>query len=634
MKLSMIKLKLSWKRSNFRRSQKATHLAMADTAKVGTMKWLASTTNFSLLNKLNCDPNYEKFLPNKSSRQVFSGHYVPVMPTPLANPYLVSYSASMAAELGISEEECKSEGFLKFFSGDIEVVPGFKSWATPYALSIYGKEMYQNCPFNTGNGYGDGRAISVGEVVTPSGHRWELQLKGGGRTPFCRGGDGRAVLRSSVREFLASEAMFFLGVLTTRALSLVASKTEKVGRPWYTGTQRGLPDFDDPRLLSYPAQLRPLLIQQLSMAVREPDTMQLSTCAITCRTAPSFLRVGQVELFGRRARQRTGSARTEAEKELQLIVEHVMFREYPHLSPDSTTSTSKSSLPLQDRIIILLEEISQKIAHMTAEWIRVGYCQGNFNSDNCLVSGRTMDYGPFGFIEKFDPYWNMWLGGGEHFSFINQPTAGTKNFQSLIGAVEPLLDEEHAEKARAIGNKHEEVATNALMDVWAAKLGIPSEKWNSDCKNVIDRLLTLMEENQADYTLLWRQLSEVVEKFGKIDNFDSNTVQDDILLDPLKNCFYVEFNSVKKQEWAKILRDWLSLTLSLNSGKSGSEIASGMRDVSPKFIPREWMLVRAYTDADKGDTTVLKELQKLFENPYAKNLPGEYDQKNVREILS
>ena len=124
---------------------------------------------------------------------------------------------------------------MKFFSGQQDAIPGFTSWATPYALSIYGQKMIDNCPFKTGNGYGDGRAISIAEVLTASGERWELQLKGAGRTPWSRGGDGRAVLRSSIREFLAQEAMHYLGVSTTRGLTIVFSETETVQRPWFSG---------------------------------------------------------------------------------------------------------------------------------------------------------------------------------------------------------------------------------------------------------------------------------------------------------------------------------------------------------------------------------------------------------------
>ena len=229
----------------------------------------ASKANHSWLDDLEGDPETERNAPNRKSRQVRSGHYVLVKPTPLPRPQLVLFSSrcatpsctrsvvltlnspprSMASEFGISDAECATERFARFFSGDIDQLEPFRSWATPYALSICGQEMYQQCPFNNGNGYGDGRAISVGEVLLDGGARWEMQLKGGGATPFCRGADGRAVLRSSIREFLASEAMYHLGVSTTRALSLVVSGAggETSDRPWYSNS-RELPAEDDPRL--------------------------------------------------------------------------------------------------------------------------------------------------------------------------------------------------------------------------------------------------------------------------------------------------------------------------------------------------------------------------------------------------
>ena len=156
----------------------------------------------------------------------------------------------MAANLGIPESDVQSERFARFFSGDADVLPGMETWATPYALSIMGQRQVSNCPFGNGNGYGDGRAVSVGEVVgtrargdggdPTAPQRWEMQLKGGGPTPFCRGADGRAVLRSSIREFLASEAMHALGVSTTRALSLVVSEGDEVRRPLGTAPRRTL----------------------------------------------------------------------------------------------------------------------------------------------------------------------------------------------------------------------------------------------------------------------------------------------------------------------------------------------------------------------------------------------------------
>lgn len=177
-----------------------------------------------------------------------------------------------------------------------------------------------------GGRYGDGRAISVGEVVV-AGQRWELQLKGGGTTPFCRGADGRAVLRSSVREFLASEAMDALGVSTTRALCLIVSGSETAQRPWYSDERDDeLPTEDDPRLAHYPPHVRKALLAQLASQTRDPDVMVTEKVAITTRVATSFTRIGHIDLFARRA-ARPGATEL-ARTQHAAIVEHLLFREY------------------------------------------------------------------------------------------------------------------------------------------------------------------------------------------------------------------------------------------------------------------------------------------------------------------
>ena len=220
----------------------------------------------SLLESLTPDPESKTKFPNRISREVFSGHYVLVDPTPIPRPRLVATSPVLLRQLGIEPEDvARDERFLRIFSADGPRVAapgtfGSVAWATPYALTIYGQEMTQQCIFGTGNGYGDGRAASIGEVLIPpqksdgESSRWEFQLKGSGATPFSRNADGRAVLRSSVREFLAEEAMHAYGISTTRALSLIVSSIggETVERPWYDGKsleERGVPtSVDDPRV--------------------------------------------------------------------------------------------------------------------------------------------------------------------------------------------------------------------------------------------------------------------------------------------------------------------------------------------------------------------------------------------------
>ncbi|WP_292744539.1 protein adenylyltransferase SelO family protein, partial [Methylophaga sp. UBA3595] len=323
------------------------------------------------------------------------------------------------------------------FSGNLAYVPEPMrkvGWACGYALSIYGTEYTQQCPFQTGNGYGDGRAISVLETVI-NGHHWEMQLKGGGRTPYCRGADGRAVLRSSVREFLAQEHMHALGVPTSRSLGLYVSKTEKVKRPWYSEGSHS----------------------------RDPDTLISEPAAISTRVAPSFIRVGQIELFARRARN---NEHPQAMEELEQIVLHLIDREYGDVI-DQNLSTS-------EKVLMLAREFRNRLTSLVANWIRVGYCQGNFNSDNCAAGGFTLDYGPFGFCEMFDPYYQPWTGGGQHFAFLNQPVAAEKNFHMFCTALRPLLTS-HQDSLRQldeIQSSFASVMQVQMEKMWAAKLGL------------------------------------------------------------------------------------------------------------------------------------------------------------------
>ena len=206
------------------------------------------TVDNSLKRALKPDPSSEKEKPNQTPREVF-GHWVDVEPTALPDPYIIALAPAMAAEFGLDPKVAEDPAFVRFFSGDVaaarEAGIPLQPWATPYAVSVFGQAIASPDPFGGGNAYGDGRAVSLGEFMgSPSEdgspgstgeprQRWELQLKGSGTTPFSRGGDGRAVLRSSVREFLVSEAMHAMGVPTTRALCLIASGSQYTRRMWY-----------------------------------------------------------------------------------------------------------------------------------------------------------------------------------------------------------------------------------------------------------------------------------------------------------------------------------------------------------------------------------------------------------------
>ncbi len=543
---------------------------------LSTLDDLAKLTDYSLMDTLNRDPEATESGVDHVPRQVFTGHYVPVRPTPIQDPEYVAHSKSFFAELGLKDSLAESADFVRLFSGDLSDLPAPMrkvGWATGYALSIYGTEYIQQCPFQTGNGYGDGRAVSVLEAVI-NGQRWEMQLKGGGRTPYCRGADGRAVLRSSIREFLAQEHMHALGVPTSRSLSLYASKTETVQRPWYSEGSRS----------------------------ENPDRMISETVAISTRVAPSFLRVGQLELFARRTRK---NEHPKAMEELDKIVQHAMDREYAEVI-DQQLSTP-------EQVVLLAREYQNRLSQLVANWIRVGFCQGNFNSDNCAVGGFTLDYGPFGFCDVFNPYYQPWTGGGHHFSFMNQPSAAQKNFDMFCSALRPLLTS-HEHELRALDEIQTgfSVAMQAQMQtMWAAKLGLDIDVVNASepdkalFDELFGELMTLMMQTPVDYTIFFRQLS---------------SIPDDIV--SLKKSFYNNADEAMNQRWSEWLERWKAL-LALSdeenerSPRSREEISKQMKLINPKYILREWFLVPAYQQAQGGNYALVHELQEVMAQPYA-----------------
>ena len=530
---------------------------------IETLSDLAKLVDYSLMKTLNKDPESRVDGVDHQPRQVFSGHYVPVNPTPIKNPVYIAHSKNLFSELGFVDSLAQSADFISMFSGDISNVPEPMSkvgWACGYALSIYGTEYYQQCPFQTGNGYGDGRAVSVLEAVI-NGKRWEMQLKGGGRTPYCRGADGRAVLRSSIREFLAQEHMYALGIPTSRSLSLYTSKVEKVKRPWFSEG-------------SYS---------------KDPDLMISEDVAISTRVAPSFLRVGQIELFARRARKKE---HPKAMEELEKIVLHLIDREY--------SDVIDKKLSLAEKVILLASEFRNRLTSLVANWVRVGYCQGNFNSDNCAAGGFTLDYGPFGFCDVFDPYYQSWTGGGRHFSFLNQPAAAERNFHVFYTSLQVLLlsHEKQSMQLDEIRNDFSKVMQEQMQMMWALKLGLST--FNEELFNELE---ILMIQTSVDYTMFFRELSEIPED-----------------INPLKNSFYKDLSKDEELEkrWSQWFIKWKSLinVTNISSTKSKEELSKEMKLLNPKYTLREWFLVPAYKKAKEGDYSLIKELQEVMTKPY------------------
>ena len=526
---------------------------------IDTLEVLGERADYSFINTLSVDPDATIDGIDHAPRQVFSGHYVPLRPTPIKNPLYVAHSKKFFAELGLSDALAQSEDFMRMFSGDAsQLSEPFHplGWATGYALSIYGTEYYQQCPFGTGNGYGDGRAISILEAVI-DGKRWEMQLKGGGRTPYCRGADGRAVLRSSIREFLAQEHMHALGIPSSRSLTLYTSQTEKVRRPWFLNG-------------SYS---------------RDPEVMIEEGVAITTRVAPSFLRVGQIELFARRARKKEHS---KALQELEMIVLHLIEREY--------SEVIDTGLPLAQKVVLLARAFCDRLTSLVADWIRVGYTQGNFNSDNCAAGGFTLDYGPFGFIDLFDPEYQPWTGGGVHFSFLNQPQAAQRNFYTFCTALQVLLEPDAREELQKVRDDFSRVMQEKMLGMWSLKLGL--QRFDAALFN---ELIELMQESSVDYTLFFRELSNI---------------PDDI--SALSKSFYgaAQYDPKISKRWSEWLKMWRSL-VGVTNEESRQELSQKMKQVNPKYTLREWFLVPAYTEAQKGNYSLIEKLQEVMTNPYA-----------------
>lgn len=620
------------------------------------------------------DPlNYERSLSRKGrhpGRPVFNGHYVSVRPTPLKNPRLVIHSPELMRELGFGANEAHSEPFVKYFSGDVDgafddaadyaddddkgmmMEKDIETWATPYALSIMGKRYTNNCPYGTGDGYGDGRAVSVGEILVPKtagsangeeddiieglypdgAARYEFQLKGAGQTPFCRGADGRAVLRSSIREFLASEAMHHLGISTTRALSLIASESGSTStRPWYSeGVKtRNLPGMDDPRLSKYDDKQKKEIIGQLAaQAKSDPDMLVEEKCAITTRVASSFCRIGHLDLFARRVDmlgmnddgEKKDVKETVQYRELEDMMWHACYREY-HAAAYAPFFEEKDA---KSAAMALMEGAMENISKMVAGWIRVGFVQGNFNADNCLVGGRTMDYGPFGFLDVYHPLSAKWTGSGEHFGFMNQPNAGYANFAVLVESLLPIIDANGGDSEEVRGEiltKAQGVFSDAVDVAMRAKMGLIGDgnlpkEMNEEADELWGEAEPLLRIARGDWTLFWRQLTYVAAEYSpaKVGEGDSKVDYDAmvtmLLGDENTNPFYdalTDENRVSLRHWLetwhKALTKCYKYTLEKSKGGE-APIApeETMRLSNPKYTLSEWILVDAYTKADAGKT--------------------------------
>lgn len=488
------------------------------------------------------DNRFVKELPadpedSPRTRQVHGAFYSRIEPTPVAAPQLLAWSPEVASALGLSASEVQSPDFAQVFGGN-RTWPGMQPWASNYGGHQFGHWAGQ---------LGDGRAISLGEVIGADGGRHELQLKGAGRTPYSRHADGRAVLRSSLREFVCSEAMHFLGVPTTRALSLIGSGDEVVRDMFYNGNARAEPG------------------------------------AIVCRVAPSFIRFGHFEL---------PAARKEPEL-LAKLAEFTLSRDYPHL-------TGSAEQRRADWFI----EVCERTARLIAQWMRVGFVHGVMNTDNLSILGLTIDYGPYGWLEPFDPEWtpNTTDFEGRRYAYGRQPEIGQWNLSALAGALVSLFPDQ-APLHEGL-QRYAQVFATEHARLTAARFGW--ESLRQEDLPLVNEFFAMLQAQEIDLTLAFRHLAAL-----DLDKPDVQT---------LAPAFYQPDRvTTAAADWTR----WLDAysQRSATDPRPAAERIAAMNAINPLYVPRNYLAQVAIDAAEKGDLAVLHQWMDTLRQPYTEQ-PG------------
>ncbi|MBL7048426.1 MAG: YdiU family protein [Nitrospira sp.] len=504
--------------------------------------------NINLESALNFDNKYTRELPadpetaNKT-RHVASSCYSRVLPVKASAPDLVAYSREMAGEIGLSPKICESEDFVQIFSGS-RILSGMDPYATCYGGHQFGSWAGQ---------LGDGRAINLGEVVNKEGNRWVLQLKGAGPTPYSRRGDGFAVLRSSIREFLCSEAMYHLGIPTTRALSLVTTGDQVIRDMFYDG---------------HP----------------EPEPG-----AIVCRVAPSFTRFGNFQLFTYRG-------------ELDLLrrfTDYTIRTDFPHLGE-----------PSKEVYCAWFEEICKLTAEMIVHWQRTGFVHGVMNTDNMSILGLTIDYGPYGWLEDYDPNWtpNTTDAEGRRYCFGNQPEIAQWNLLQLANAIYPLIED-----AKPLEDSIQNYS-NHFQDKWqnmmADKLGLANFHKTSD-DALINEMLKLLQHLETDMTIFFRRLASL-----EVSSNTKHKSSSHNLIDHFSDAYYIEEQI--NEEYKIRLNKWIEqYRARLIQDKTPDNIRrEKMNSINPKYIFRNYIAQLAIDKAEQGDNSMVNELLEVLRKPY------------------
>ncbi len=491
--------------------------------------------------ELPADPETRNF-----PRQVTGACYSLVAPTPVPAPRLLAHSAEVAADLGLAPEAFADPSFAETLSGN-RLLPGMVPHATCYGGHQFGHWAGQ---------LGDGRAINLGETRGADGRYHTLQLKGAGLTPYSRTADGLAVLRSSVREFLCSEAMHHLGVPTTRALSLVTTGQTVVRDLFYDGNQKPEPG------------------------------------AIVCRVAPSFTRFGHFELLA--ARGDIGL--------LRQLVDFTLRNDFPHIK----------TVPSTAAYLDWFTQVCQRTAEMIVHWQRVGFVHGVMNTDNMSILGLTIDYGPYGWMDDYDPDWTPNTTDASHrrYRFGHQPRIAYWNLVQLANAIYPLIGE--AEPLQTGLDLYTQSFEQGWREMIARKLGLKAYDPAQD-DDLTGELFALLSAVETDMTIFFRQLANIGPELPNIPNAD--------LLSPLEEAWYQPEQIVPA--YRQRVLSWLAAyrqRLHTNATPNSARIAR-MNAANPRYVLRNCLAQQAIDLAGQGDPSLIEELLEVLRHPYT-DQPG------------
>ncbi|WP_420608522.1 protein adenylyltransferase SelO [Candidatus Poriferisodalis sp.] len=514
------------------------------------MSITAAPTPIGSLDQLSFDNRFTAALPadpdaGNNRRQVVGACYSRVEPTPVPAPHLLAHSAEIFDLLGFDTDLASNPEFAAVFGGST-LLDGMDPHAHCYGGHQFG---------NWAGQLGDGRAIALGEVVDRNGQHQTLQLKGAGPTPYSRTADGLAVLRSSVREFLCSEAMAHLGVPTTRALSLVATGGMVMRDMLYDGN----------------AELEP--------------------GAVVCRVAPSFVRFGNFEIFASR-----GDIDT-----LRTLTDFVISTDFPDLAAGAGSGRSSP-----ERYAQFFAEVVRHTADMVCEWLRVGFVHGVMNTDNMSILGLTIDYGPYGWLDNYDPDWTPNTTDAAHrrYRFGTQPAVAQWNLMQLANALYPLVGEAEPLQAALDGYvPYFEAQWSVMM---AAKLGLPALETEAD-RELANGVLEVLRLVETDMTVFWRRLA-IVDTAEGIDPAER--------IAPLADAYYQpsEVTDEHRSATSEFVERYAARLRAL--GIADAARGGAMNRVNPKYVLRNYLAQLAIDAATGGRPEAINELLDVMRRPY------------------